>query len=193
MQKVNLRITALLLFMFAAIVSTAAMRFVSFEIPVFSNFTPMGALALFGGTYFADKWKACLASVLTIFVTDIFINYLWTAKITFWHSYSIPVYLSFIGMVFIGGLLKKVNITSVLLASLAAVTLHWLITDIEPWLNSSLYAKGLAGYAESLIMALPFERNMLFADAFFGAVLFGGFEWLKSRSRASAYKKEMAV
>ncbi len=181
MQKLNLRLPAFLLFVLSAILSTGVMRFVSYEVITLSNFTPLGALALFGGAYFADKWKAVITVIIVLFITNIYINYLYVPKLMFWTSGSWPIYFCFVAMVFIGSLMKKVNVTNVLLASLASVALHWLITDIEPWMTSPLYSKGIIGYFESLIAALPFERNMLLADAVFGAILFGGFEWLKSK------------
>lgn len=194
LQKIKLSVPALLLVILAAVISTGAMRLVSFYFPMLSNFTPMGALALFGGAYFADKWKAALLSVITLFVTDIFINYLYTAKLIIWYGNSaLWLYASLIIMVFIGSLIKKVNVTNVLLASLASVAIHWLLTDIEPWLYSSYYDKGLLGYGESLLMAIPFERNMLIADGIFGAILFGGFELIKAKFGAAKYGKQLSV
>ncbi|MBS7563175.1 hypothetical protein KHS38_02045 [Mucilaginibacter sp. Bleaf8] len=186
LKKINLSIPAWLLAVVAAVISTAAMRYVSYTYPALSNLTPMGALAIFGGAYFADKWKAGLLPVITLFVTDIFINYLYFSKLVWFNTYSLWLYASLIIMVFIGGMIKNVNVTSVLMASLASVVVHWLLTDISPWLNSNLYDKGIIGYGESLIMALPFERNMLLADAIFGAILFGGYAWLHSRSAVKA-------
>jgi len=182
LQKVKLNVPALVLIILISIVSTGAMRLLSFYFPLLSNFTPMGAVAIFSGTYFADKWKAGLLSVVTLFATNIFINYLYTSQIIWFSTSSLWLYASLIVMIMIGGLIKKVNVTNVLLASLAGVAIHWLLTDIEPWLYSSYYDKGLLGYGESLLMAIPFERNMLLADAVFGAVLFGGYEWFKARS-----------
>ena len=193
-QKVKLGVPALILVILASIISTGAMRLVSFYVPMLSNFTPMGALAIFGGAYFADKWKAALLSVITLFATDIFINYLYTSKLIIWYGNSaLWLYASLIIMIFIGSLIKKVNVTNVLLASLASVAVHWLLTDIEPWLNSSYYAKGLIGYGESLLMAIPFERNMLLADAVFGGILFGGFELVKAKFGAAKYGKQLLV
>lgn len=194
LQKVKLSFPALLLVILAAVISTGAMRLVSFYFPMLSNFTPMGALALFGGAYFADKWKAGLLSVITLFVTDVFINYLYTSKLILWYGNSaLWLYASLIIMVLIGSLIKKVNITNVLLASLASVAIHWLLTDIEPWLYSSYYDKGLSGYGESLLMAIPFERNMLIADGIFGAILFGGFELIKAKFGAAKYGKQLSI
>jgi hypothetical protein len=193
MRKINLNVPALIIFIISAILTTAATRFMSYCVPVLSNFTALGAIALFGGAYFTEKWKAVVTVALVLFFTNIFINYLYLPKLMFWTSGSWPVYISFIAMVFVGSLMKKVNVTNVLLISLVSVLLHWLITDIEPWLNSPLYAKGIAGYFESLIAAIPFERNMLIADGVFGAILFGGYEWLTGRHKAAQVQKPLAA
>jgi hypothetical protein len=194
LQKVKLSAPALLLIIVLSIVATGAMRLVSFYFPLFSNFTPMGAIAIFGGAYFADKWKAGLISIITLFATDIFINYLYMHKLVLWYGNSaLWLYASLIIMVMIGSLIKKVNVTNVLLASLASVAMHWLLTDIEPWLYSSYYAKGLIGYGESLLMAIPFERNMLLADIVFGGVLFGGYEWYKAKYNVAGFNKQLSV
>jgi len=186
LQKIKLNAPALILVILVSIVSTGAMRLLSFYFPLLSNFTPMGAVAIFSGTYFADKCKAGLVSIITLFATNIFINYLYTSQIVWFNTSSLWLYASLIIMIMIGSLIKKVNVTNVLLASLAGVGVHWLLTDIEPWLYSSYYDKGLLGYGESLLMAIPFERNMLLADAVFGAVLFGGYAWLKSKATNKA-------
>jgi hypothetical protein len=186
LQKIKLNIPALLLVILVSVVSTGAMRLLSFYFPLLSNFTPMGAVAIFSGAYFADKWKAGLVSVITLFATNIFINYLYTSNVIWFNTSSLWLYASLIIMIMIGSLIKKVNVTNVLLASLASVAVHWLLTDIEPWLYSSYYDKGLLGYGESLLMAIPFERNMLLADAIFGVVLFGGYEWVKFKAANKA-------
>lgn len=186
LQKIKLNVPSLLLVILVSVVSTGAMRLLSFYFPLLSNFTPMGAVAIFSGAYFADKWKAGLVSVITLFATNIFINYLYTSDIIWFNTSSLWLYASLIIMIMIGSLIKKVNVTNVLLASLASVAVHWLLTDIEPWLYSSYYDKGLIGYGESLLMAIPFERNMLLADAVFGAVLFGGYEWVRAKATNKA-------
>ena len=194
LQKIKLSVPALLLIILVSVISTGAMRLVSFYFPLLSNFTPMGAIAIFGGAYFTDKWKAGLVSVVTLFATDIFINYLYMHKLILWYGNSaLWLYASLLIMVWIGSLIKKANVTNVLLASLASVAVHWLLTDIEPWLYSSYYAKGLLGYGESLLMAIPFERNMLIADAIYGGILFGGFELIKSKFGAVKYGKQLSV
>src|SRR5476649_907689 len=99
LQKINTRTIVLILMIAAA----AAMRLVSYKYQgILSNFTPVGAIALFGGAYFTDKWKAYLVVLVTLFLSDIAINYLYTSKLVLWYSGSFWVYLCFGIMVFIG-------------------------------------------------------------------------------------------
>ena len=77
LQKINTRNTVLVLMIVAAV----AFRLVSYKYPyVLSNFNPVGAIALFGGAYFTDKWKAYLVPLLVLFVSDIFLNHFYTFK-----------------------------------------------------------------------------------------------------------------
>jgi hypothetical protein len=175
------------------IVAAAAFRFVSYKYPyVLSNFTPVGAIALFGGAYFTDKWKAFLVPLVTLFISDILLNYLYTSKLEFFYSGATWVYLCFAIIVFIGTLIKKASVVNVLLGAIGAVAIHWLIMDL-PWLYGTLYPHTLGGYGQSLVAAIPFEKNMLFGDLLFGLILFGGFELAKTKYGILRTKTELAV
>lgn len=189
LQKINTRTIVLILM----IVAAAAMRLVSYKYPyILSNFTPVGAIALFGGAYFTDKWKAYAVVLLTLFLSDIAINYLYTSKLVLWYGGSFWVYLTFAIMVFIGSLIKKANVANVAMASLASVLVHWLIIDL-PFLYGTLYPHTLAGYGQSLVAAVPFETNMVLGDVVFCAILFGGFELAKRKYTFLRTQKELAV
>lgn len=189
LNKINTRTVVLIALML--IVSLG--RLVSYNFPyTLSNFTPLGAIALFGGAYFTDKWKAYLTVFCTLFLSDILINYLYTSKLMLWYSGAIWVYLPFLLMVFIGTFVKKVSFGNVALASLVAVLFHWLFTDL-PFFYGAQYPHTLGGYALSLAAAIPFERNMLLGDVIFGVILFGGFELAKSKYTILRSKNELAV
>jgi len=135
LQKINTRTIVLILM----IVGAAAMRLVSYKFPyLLSNFTPVGAIALFGGAYFTDKWKAYVVVLITLFASDILINYLYTSKWVLWYGGSFWVYLTFAIMVFIGSLIKKATVVNVGIASLISIAIHWLIIDL-PWMYGTLY------------------------------------------------------
>src|SRR5260221_12198147 len=40
-----------------------------------SNFTPIGAIALFGGAYFSNSWKAFGLPLLTLFIGDLILSF----------------------------------------------------------------------------------------------------------------------
>jgi hypothetical protein len=190
LQKINLRNSALILMILCA----AATRLLNVNhLSNWSNFTPVGAIALFGGAYFSDKWKAYLVPLLTLFISDIAVDYIYFGKFILFYGGFLPVYISFAIMVLIGTYIKKVNVTNVVLGSLASVVVHWLITDIDPWLRGTMYAKSFYGYGESLIAALPYEKNMLIGNLVFGLILFGGFELAKRKYIFLRTEKELAI
>ena len=190
LQKINLRNSILILM----IIIAGASRLINFNhLTGWSNFTPVGAMALFGGAYFSDKWKAFLVPLLTLFISDIALDYLYFGKFMLFYSGALPVYIAFALMVLIGTYIKKVNVTNVVLGSLGAVLVHWIITDIDPWLQGTMYAKSFYGYGESLIAAIPFERGMLLGNLIYGAILFGGFELAKSKFAVLRTSKEVAI
>jgi len=147
-----------------------------------ANFTPVGAIALFGGTYFRNRWAAYLTPLLTLFISDIVVNYSYFGKITLFYDGIFWVYVAFAFMVFIGNLIKEVSIVNVLAASLSAVVIHWLISNFGVWLGGEqfgqLYAHDIQGLLQCYINAIPFEKNLLLGNLAYGAILYGGFEWL---------------
>lgn len=187
LQKINTRNIVLVLMIIAA----AAFRLISYKFPyVLSNFNPVGAIALFGGAYFTEKWKAYIVPLFILFVSDIFLNHSYSGHWQLLDNSSILVYVFFVIVVFMGSLIKKANVLNVFSASLVAVVLHWLITDIP---FGSLYPHTFAGYMQSLTAAIPFEKNMLLGDVVFCAILFGGFELAKTKYTALRGNRKLAV
>lgn len=202
-QKIKTRNTVLILMILGAV----AIRFLTYYLSSFitystpslnnwvaiSNFTPVGAVALFGGTYFTDKWKAYLVPLGALFISDMVLNYLYSSRITIDYTATFWVYLSFAIIVFIGTRIKKVNFLSVGAASVLSVVIFWLLTDF-PWLyGGALYPHTLLGYEQSLVAAIPFQKNMLLGDVVFGLLLFGGFELAKNKYSVLRTNTNLAV
>ncbi len=171
------------------IVVAAAFRLLAFKYKELSNFNPVGAIAIFGGVYFADKWKSYVTVLLALFGTDIILNYFYFHKLTLWYSGAEWTYLAFILMILVGSLIKKVNVWNVVLASVASVLIHWLLTDLP----GTMYPHTLAGYRTSLVNAIPFEYNMIYGNLVFGFILFGGFELAKTKYTFLRTKKQLAL
>ncbi|OOQ62122.1 DUF6580 family putative transport protein [Mucilaginibacter pedocola] len=185
-EKNNSRFIVLVLMVLGAI----AMRIVNTQVPALSNFTPVGAVALFGGVYFTRKWEAFLVPLVALFISDLVINYIYTSSITFFAS-SLWMYGCFVLMAFVGTLIKRVSVASLATASVVTVLIHWLVMDLPivyglptTWDN----------YSMLLMRAIyPFETNMLISDALYGAILFGGFELAKTKYVALQGKKQLAL
>ncbi|PIZ68170.1 hypothetical protein COY12_00625, partial [Candidatus Roizmanbacteria bacterium CG_4_10_14_0_2_um_filter_33_96] len=88
-------------------------------IPHAPNFVPIGGLALFSGANFKNR-IALLIPLAAMFISDIFLGF---------HSTIPYVYVSFIIIALIGGLIKTNKWQSLALASLTSSVLFFLITN----------------------------------------------------------------
>ena len=137
-QKINTRNIVLLLI----IVFITIMRLLTFKYQSWSNFTPVGAIAIFSGVYFTEKWKAYAMILVTFFLSDVIINHFYTGQWSLWSSYTFWNCACFAIVVFIGSLIKHINIATGLLIIISPVLIHWLIMDL-PWV--SFYPKHDSG------------------------------------------------
>ncbi|MHC4120487.1 MAG: DUF6580 family putative transport protein [Planctomycetota bacterium] len=151
--------------------SAAAMRLV----PHPPNVTPIGAMALFGGVYFASKRTAFLVPLLAMYLSDLAMG-LFIYDFGWFHGFMPFVYTSFVATVCLGLLVRnRVTTLTVGGAALIGSVLFFVVTNFGVWLVSSLYPKTVAGLFGCYIAAIPFFRNMLVGNLFYTLVLFGGF------------------
>ncbi len=168
MKKTDLspRFYAVLIMIFAG----AMMRL----IPHWPNFTPIAAIALFGGTFLKRRELAFIVPVAAMLLSDLIIGF---------HSTMLPVYLSFIAIVGFGLLLqKRLTILNTMTASLAASTLFYLVTNFASWTSGMMpYPMNVAGLMQAYIAGLPFLFNGVVGDLFYTSVLFGAVYLVSSR------------
>jgi hypothetical protein len=142
-------------------------------IPHPPNFAPIAAMALFSGAYFNKKSVTFAVPLAAMFLTDAIIGF---------HSSMWIVYLSFALIVLIGMfMLKKIIIKNVVLASVTASISFYLITNFGVWAFGTMYPKNIAGLIECYIAAIPFIQNTLLGDLFYSGIMFGIFEFAKSK------------
>src|SRR6267378_1879428 len=115
-QKFNPRTIALIAF----ILATGLIRtYLSMDDNMFglSNFSPVGAMAIFGGAYFNKTWKAFLFPLLTLFLSDIVLQYTVFNKPGNGLLYGgwYYVYTAFILMVLVGRMIKKISPGNILM------------------------------------------------------------------------------
>ncbi len=142
-------------------------------LPHYPNFTPIGAMALFGGAYFSKKYLAFLIPFAAMFLTDLILGF---------HATMWAVYLSFGLMVIIGMLMiNKVKISNVFLASITASVLFFVITNFAMWAVGGIYSPDLKGLIACYAAAVPFFHYTLLGDLFYVGLMFGVFEIAKSK------------
>jgi hypothetical protein len=153
----------------AAILIAAALRLV----PHWPNFTPIGAMALFGGAYFGKRALAFAAPLGALLVSDAVLGF---------HAGMPFVYGSVALIVLLGwAIAKRITPLSIAVAALASSVLFFAITNFGTWLASGMYPPTLTGLAACYVAAIPFFQNTLAGDLAFSALLFGGFALLEQR------------
>ena len=186
-EKINPRFAVLLLLM----VVVAAMRIPNAaQLTPWANFTPIGAMGLFGGAYFTSRWKAFAFPLLTLFASDLIIsNIVFDGKYGVLYSGWYIIYGIFALIVFFGKwILQKVTLKNVIGASVVAALGHWLIADFTVWIGGGTdlrtmapLTKNWAGLVQCYAQGFPFMKNFLIGNLVYSGILFGGFQLAQQR------------
>ncbi len=155
------------------------------------NFTPIGAIALFGAAHISRTVFAFLIPFLALWVSNLFLNNVIYAQMypEFYSGFvwfgagSEWIYLSFAAIVLLGMfMLKKVSVQRLLAGSLLASVIFFLISNFGTWLTAGMYPPSMEGLIACFTAAIPFFWNTLAGDLFFTGVLFGSFYLIHNRS-----------
>lgn len=146
-------------------------------LPHAPNFTPLAAIALFGGAYITNRYWAIIIPLLAMLLSDAlmgFNGWAFTEQI-------IVVYGSFALIAVLGlSLQKNKGIIRVAGASISASILFFVLTNFAVWMGGffhtpALYPLNGSGLVECFVSAIPFFQNSLMGDLCYSALLFGGF------------------
>ncbi len=164
------------------LVAMIALAALSRLLPHPPNFSPVEAMALFGGAYFANRTWAVLVPLIAMVLSDIALglmiggSYLeYVASLSFWSVYLCIALSTVMGF----GLRGKVAGTSVLGYSLAGSVLFFVVTNGVTWIGSTLYPQTGAGLIVAYAAGIPFFQWTLLGTLFYSALLFGGFALLR--------------
>ena len=147
-------------------------------VPHAPNFTPLGAMGLFGAAYFRRSW-GLLLPFIALFLSDLVLN-----NVVYQEYYpnftlftSGWTYLAFGAVVLVGlGVFNsKISFTRVGLGSLAASVAFFLVSNLSTFLETGLYPKNFAGLMACYTAGLPFFPNTLLSDLLYSGVLFGAY------------------
>lgn len=140
-------------------------------IPHPPNFSPIAAIALFGGTYYGDKKLSFIIPFLAMFVSDLYLGF---------HRLLPVVYVSFAIIVFIGFKLReKKSPSNIGLAAVAGSLTFFLITNFAVWIIGNYYPRTIDGLITCYISAIPFFQNSLISNLIYTTLLFGSYELIK--------------
>ena len=140
--------------------------------PHIPNFTPVAAMALFGGACFSDKRMAIVVPLIAMFLSDVALE-----LITGWgfHDTMIYVYIAFVLTSIIGIFIgKQMRILSIAVGSLASSILFFIITNFGVWAAGGFQA-GFTGLNATYVLGIPFFAPTVAGDLVFNALLFGTF------------------
>ena len=165
----------------AALIVLAALTRV---LPHPPNFSPVAAIALFGGAYFANRSWALIVPLAGLFVSDLVLSSMhgglyaqWFSGAGIWLVYGCIALTTLMGF----GLRGRVGGGRVLGYSLAGAVLFFTVTNFGAWLGNPMYSQDHAGLMAAYVAGIPFFQWSLAGTLFYSAVLFGGFSLLRSQ------------
>ena len=142
-------------------------------IPHPPNFSPITAMALFGGAYFSKRSLAFIVPLVALFLSDLVLGF---------YQGMAFVYGSFALIVCIGLWLRsRRRLLPVTGAALASSLLFFIITNFGDWVAGLMYPRTLTGLGACYTAAIPFFQNTVASDLFFAALLFGGFALVEKK------------
>ncbi len=182
MKKIDIRFGVLV-----AIILVAAF---SRMIPHPFNFSPLGAIGLFGAAHFTKKWQALVIPVAAAFLSDIFINnviyaayypsFTWFAEGFYW-QYGSYILIAAFGILLYN---KGISAPKILGGALASSLLFFLISNFGCFIGSATYPQNVGGLMACYAAGLPFVNGTVMGDLFYNAILFGTFALLQNRFSA---------
>ena len=134
------------------------------------NFSPIGAIGLFGGAYLGRRAWSVLIPLAALFLSDLVLGF---------HSTMPAVYGAFVLVTCLGLVLgPKPSALRVGAMAGASSISFFVITNFAVWAESGMYARSFGGLIECYTLAIPFFQNTLAGDLCFSAVLFGAYALL---------------
>ena len=142
-------------------------------VPHLPNFTPILALALFGGAYLPSKKTAFLIPISAMFLSDLILGF---------HSQVYAVYGCILILSFLGRTIQnKINIRNLIITGISGSLIFFIVTNFSVWLGDNLYPLTLNGLIQCYVMAIPFFHNTLISTFIFLTILFTGYSFAEKK------------
>lgn len=148
------------------------------------NFSPLGAMALFGGAYLNKRWLAILIPVAAAYLSDLLLNntlyaeyydgFAWYSEGSGW-MYLIYAGIAVLGMV----ALRTVSTGRVLGSALGSSVIFFLASNLICWPGNPMYMQDMGGLMTCYAAGIPFFPGTVAGDLVYSVLLFGGFALLQ--------------
>ena len=145
------------------------------------NFTPVGAMAIFSGSLFRNRWIAFLLPLTALFAGDLFVGL---------YKLMFIVYISFALSVAIGRWLAQSRTVDRIGGAVFLGALQFfLVTNFAMWALSDFYPKTVAGLSRCFANGVPLFWNTLAGDFIYATILFGGYALAERVGRHEPFEK----
>lgn len=159
------------------------------------NIAPVGAIALFAGTYVRNRWAAFVLPIAAMIASDVALGVMrGDPSFYTFHTLLPVVYACYLISVLLGRGVRRTwqvvddqknwgtprralfRILPLAGATLAGSVIFFVVTNFGVWALMQTYPKTWAGLVECFVRALPFFDNTRNGDILFVIALFGGYE-----------------
>ena len=146
------------------------------------GFAPQIAMALFAGSVMRDKRFSFLVPLFSMLISDALYQVLYSQGLTqikgFYEGQWVN-YILFTSITVIGFFIRKNNVSSIIVGSLAGAVFFYLTSNFFDWIGGGLdinnqpYPKTFQGLVDCFVAGLPFFRGSVWATLLFNGVFFG--------------------
>lgn len=146
------------------------------------GFAPQIAMALFAGSVIKDKRFSFLVPLFSMLVSDVLYQFLYSQGLTqikgFYEGQWVN-YVLFTAITVIGFFIKKNQVGSIIVGSLAGAVFFFIASNFFDWIGGGLdinnqpYPKTFNGLISCFAAGLPFFRGSVWATLLFNGIFFG--------------------
>jgi hypothetical protein len=165
-------------FLFIVILGMLVLTSLSRLLPHPWNFSPLGAMAIFGGATIGYRYFNVLIPLFFVWVSDLLVNnilyksyfneFVWFYDGFYWQYFSYLLISFFAYFV-----INSFGFHKIILYAIFSSLLFFLISNFGVWVSGNLYPLNFQGLISCYLAGLPFLKGNLLGDLIYTSILFG--------------------
>lgn len=156
-------------------------------IPHIPNFSPLGAICLFGAAHFYRKWQAFSVPIFSTWLSDLYLNnyiynpqgsdFIWFYKGFHWQ------YLGYFFIALFGLILfkRKINPTRLVSGAIGSSIIFFLISNFGVWASGTFYDKSFLGLISCYAAGIPFIKGTLVGNLVYAPLIFYSYYFIENK------------